>query len=333
MGEALLSLIDRFTDVRVIVAGDAMLDIYTVGTSTRMMPEAENAPVVLVNENTVHFGGAGNAAANITLLGGACDFICLMGDDVGNEQMTAQAQWYALPYEGFIIDKSRPTIIKERIIVNGRYVTRIDREKTHDIDGDIKDEMLSYYKKKIDGAGAVVLSDYCKGTLSNEVIRRMIKIATDKNIPVLIDSKRPDLSAFYGALLAKPNMKELAERTQPFDVNSDTQIESAAHRFMMLSGVQNLIASRSEKGMMLVTPHGTQNYPATARRVAEVSGAGDTVLSVAALALAAGASLEDAVWLANLGAGVAVEKEKTSTITPDELKDAVLRHDKERKRA
>lgn len=333
MGETLSFLIDRLDSARVIVAGDAMLDLYTSGPSTRPMPEADHAPVILIEESGAFLGGAANVAANIRTLGGLCDFICLTGHDSNRPIMLDLAAQHGLSHEGFIADNTRPTITKERIIANGRHIARLDRERTHDIASREKEAMLAYYNDKIDGAGAVVLSDYCKGTLSDDVIRSMIKTAQGRNIPVLLDSKRRDLSVFRGALLAKPNMKELAERTEPFDIHDEADIAKASRGMMTKSGIENLIASRSELGMMLVTAHDAQSFPATARHVREVSGAGDTALSACALAIAAGADIGTAACLANIAAGAAVEKDTTAAIDRDELRQAVERYHRERKRA
>lgn len=334
MSDALLALIDKLDQSRVIVAGDAMLDTYTVGTSTRMMPEAEHAPVILqTEESACYFGGAGNAATNVTALGGTCDLICLTGNDAERDRMLSIADRHGFAHNGFVTDASRPTIVKERIISNGVHVARIDREKTHDADEQAQSALLSRYTAQLENAGVVILADYCKGTLSDAVVRAMIGAAKEKNIPVLIDSKRMDLSFFEGALLAKPNMKELTERVGFFYLDDEPSVEKAARTLMEKSGIHNMVASRSKHGMMLVTKDKSVSYPATARHVGEVTGAGDTVMAVTAMAVAVGASLEDAVCLANIAAGVAVEKENTSTITRDELKDAVLRCQGERKKA
>lgn len=334
MSDALLALIDRLDQSRVIVAGDAMLDIFTGGTSTRMMPEAEHAPVILQEKDSVCvFGGAGNAATNITALKAACDLICLTGDDPERSRMLTLADRHGFSHDGFIADASRPTIVKERIISNGMHVARLDREKTHEADETVRQSLLAYFDACLEEAGAVILADYCKGTLSDTVIRAMIAAAQSKNIPVLIDSKRMDFAIFEGALLAKPNMKELTERVGFFYLDDARAVEEAARTLIKKSGIQNMIASRSKHGMMLVTDEMAFSFPATARHVAEVTGAGDTVMAVTAMAMAAGAALDDAVCLANIAAGVAVEKDNTSTITRRELKDAVVRCDDERKQA
>lgn len=333
MSDALLALIDRFGSARIIVAGDAMLDIYTTGTSTRTMPEAPDAPVVLVEDSVATLGGAANVAANITALGGTIDFICLTGDDAGRAEMLSLADRHDIPQAGFIVDDTRPTIIKERIVANGVHIARADREKTHEVEGMARENFLAYYTNAVRGAAALILSDYGKGALSDAVVQVMITAARDQNIPILVDSKRKDLSVFAGALLAKPNMAELAGRVGAFNKNDEAEIAQAARTLMAQSGIENLIASRSENGMMLVTPDNVHSYAATARHVGEVAGVGDTVLALTALAIAAGASLEDAVWLANIGAGAAVEKEKTSTITRAELKEALGRAPNKRKQA
>lgn len=322
---ALQSLLDRVHEARVLVAGDVMLDVYTVGTSTRMMPEAAHAPVLRVEDSQSCPGGAANVAANIAGLSGQCDLVCLTGNDPARECLLSLAAQGGIARDGFVIDETRPTIVKERVLSNGAHIVRLDREKTHDVTGVARDDLLARYESRLDGAGAVVLSDYNKGTLSDGVVRRMVDLAQALKIPVVIDSKRMDYSVFSGAYLAKPNMRELAERVGAFNHNDDHAVEQAARMLMADSGIENIMASRSEKGVMLVTKETAHHFPATARHVAEVSGGGDTMLAVAACLLALGADLQDAVWLANLGAGLAVEKPATAIVTAPELREAVKR--------
>lgn len=296
------------------------------------MPEASK-PVILTDSRRAMLGGAGNVAVNAAALGARVDFLCLTGQDAHRDEIISLAREYGIDASGFIGDPSRPTTIKERIQCNGDYIARLDHEKTHDMADEIKHAFLSYYEDRLKHADVLVLSDYCKGALGEDVILYLMKSAVEKNIPVLIDSKKRDWTVFKGALLAKPNLKELTERTNLKDVMSESDIEQAARTLMQKSGLGNLIASRSEQGMLLVTPGRTYSYPATARRVVEVSGVGDTVLAVCALAVAAAGELPDAVWLSNLAAGLAVEKSDTSSVCKEELRDAVLRYEKKRQSA
>ncbi len=315
-----LSLIDRFADARIVVVGDAMLDVYSAGTSTRLSPEAP-VPVILMAETRSALGGAANVAANIAALGAPVSFICLTGDDAVRNDLIACAASAGIGTTGFIADATRPTTVKERIVMNGAPFARIDRERTHDVSGAARDAMMTQYKEALGQAGAVILSDYCKGALPDEVVREMMALAESKNIPVLADSKKKDWSCFAGALLAKPNVRELRERA-----GDGGSLEEAARRLLKQSGMKAMLLSRSEDGVMLVSPDTVFSCAATARHVAEVSGAGDTLLSVCGLALASGASPREAACLGNIAAGIAVEKSGTATIGKEELRDGVLRY-------
>ncbi len=328
-----LSALERFSETTILVVGDAMLDIYTSGTSTRMMPEAPEAPVVLVGDSKAHLGGAANVAANVAALGGKVRFLCLTGRDVPRELMLELAAEKGLPAEGFIADDTRPTIAKERMIADGRYVARVDREKTHDVSGAAAQALQAAYREGLDRADAVILSDYCKGTLSEPLIRYMIEAAQEKNIPVLVDSKKKNWAIFAGALAAKPNMTELAARTGDFDPFQDAAVVAAARQLMNRCGLPNMIASRSERGVSAVTADTADHFPATAQMVREVSGAGDTLMAACALAIGAGVPFRDAVWIGNLAAGIAVEKSETVTVSKEELTAAMIRWEQTRKTA
>ncbi len=326
------ALIDQMTQTRVLVIGDAMLDLYSEGTSTRQSPEAP-VPVIVKNDTQAILGGAANVAANLAALGVEVQFICLTGQDANRATLISLLKEKGIGVEGCIIDATRPTISKERVTMNNAAFARIDQEKTHDVDGVARAVLLEVYETSLADADVVILSDYCKGTLPDSMISVLLAKAAANNIPVMVDSKKKDFSVFAGALLAKPNKKELAERSGQADVSHDAAIEKAARLLMQESGLHAILASRSEQGAMLVTPEAAHGYPATARHVSEVSGAGDTLLAVCAAALAAGANLRDAAYIGSLAAGVAVEKSGTACVTREELTDAVLRYEQERKTA
>lgn len=318
--------IDRLSAARILVIGDAMLDIYTSGISTRQSPEAP-VPVITVQDRHIVLGGAANVAANLAALGAHVELVCLTGQDANRDVLIAQAQQAGIKIHGLIADASRPTIVKERLSMNGAPYARVDDERTHDLDGAALAAFNALTDQAIGAVQVIILSDYCKGLLPDGVVRALIQKARQHNIPVLVDSKKKDFSVFAGAALIKPNAPELAERSRT--ASSDVTIMARA--LMEQSGIDAILASRSEEGVVLVTKEQAYTHPATARHVGEVSGAGDTLLSVCAAALATGACLADAVCLGNIAAGIAVEKSGTSIVRREELTDAVLRYNRNTK--
>lgn len=323
----LIEIMAKTVNTPVLVVGDAMVDIYTQGTSTRRMPEDENAPIFLVQESTATLGGAANVAANLAALTIPTTFLCLTGDDEARRSLITLSEESGIAAENFLIDASRPTTSKNRLSINGEYFGRIDREQTHDVSGKAREELLARYDYALGTIKAVILSDYCKGCLPAGLIPNLIEKAAAQNIPVFVDSKKKDCAVFKGAFLIKPNKIELQERT------GEKEAQKAGRALIKQSGISHILASRSEEGVYLVNEEQCTHYPATARKVAEVSGAGDTMIAVCAAACAAGADISDAAWLANLAAGVTVEKDTTSTITRDDLLAAIGRHHSERKLA
>lgn len=323
---AFSALMDAMDKTRLVVVGDAMLDVYMRGTSNRQMPEAP-APVILAQSRSATLGGAANMAANAAALAGHVDFICLTGADAVRDELCQIAQGCGLETGGFIVDESRPTVSKNRFLANDTYVARVDYEKTHDVTGGAKQALLDRFDECLAQAQLVVLSDYCKGVLSDEVIAHCLKGAAARGIPVLVDSKKQDWTVFKGTLAAKPNKKELFERAPGVDV------EKSARALIKKTGIAAMIVSLSEEGVMLVGDQESVSYPAMAGSVREVSGAGDTLLAGLAASLAAGASLADAVEIGNIAAGLAVEQDGTSLVGKQELRKAVLTLKEERARA
>lgn len=320
MIQNLVSLIEGLSGARALVVGDAMLDVYSVGTSVRQSPEAP-VPVVVIHDSRYVLGGAANVAANMASLGADVRFICLAGHDAAHDIFLGKLAEAGIAADGAVRDDTRPTTVKERISMNGAPLARLDREAAHDIGHDALTDMRARISEKMDGCGIVVLSDYCKGVLPDEQIRWIVAQAEERHIPVVFDSKKKDWACFKGALFGKPNRKELHERS-----GGSLEIEAASRDLINQNGLQALLVSLSEEGVSLITRNSITSYPATARFVTEVSGAGDTLLSLTALALAAGADLESSVYLGNMAAGLAVEMPGTAVVGKKELIEGVLRY-------
>lgn len=319
-------------DIPALVVGDAMLDLYTDGPSTRQSPEAP-VPVILAQDTRCALGGAANLAGNLAAFSSAVTYICLTGSDSARDEMRARAHQAGLKTDGFIVDDSRPTITKHRYLAQGRHVVRVDHEKTHPVHPAIRRALLEALEAALPAARIIVLSDYCKGLLDDALIRAIMDRAQARRIPVFVDSKRTDVSVFASAALIKPNLDELSRLSAMDTIHDDASLVRAARAVMAQAGMASALVSRAEDGVSLIDHETAHHFPATAQQVREVSGAGDTLLAVCALAHAAGADLAQAAWLGNIAAGLAVEQAATSVIGKEALTQAVLDLAKERQSA
>ena len=300
----------------VLVIGDVMLDRYWYGPTQRISPEAP-VPVVKVETIEERPGGAANVAMNIAALGTSSRLIGLTGADEAAQTLSRTLENVNVGCD-FVEVSTHPTITKLRILSRNQQLIRLDFEEGFD---NIDPEPINQQMRSTVGSvGAVVLSDYAKGALSD--VQTLIGIARDAGVPVLIDPKGTDFERYRGATLLTPNLSEFeAVAGKCRDVDDIVQRGMALLSDYELSA---LLVTRSENGMTLLQPGKEPvHLPTLAQEVYDVTGAGDTVIGVLAAALAAGCSLEDACFLANAGAGVVVGKLGTSTVSPVELENAI----------
>lgn len=316
-----------FSGLRVLVIGDVMLDRFVYGAVGRVSPEAP-IPVFRELDNTsAMLGGAGNLARNVAALGGRAVLVGLVGEDQEAEEINKLISETAGLRAHFIADRSRCTTIKTRYVSQGQQILRVDREITNSGGLAENDAMVRASRAIIDDAadpvGAVVFSDYAKGVLSAGVVAPIVAAARERGIPVLVDPKTPELS-FYGAVdLLTPNAGELAAATGK-PVTTDEAAETAARAALDMCDAAALVVTRAERGMSVVPRDGAAtHWPARAHQVFDVSGAGDTVMAVLALGLAAGLRVGAAAELANIAGGLVVQKAGTATISRAELADAL----------
>ena len=300
-----------FTRARVLVAGDVMLDRYWFGDVHRISPEAP-VPVVHVKRSEERPGGAANVARNITSLEGGCTLLSVVGDDEAArslEGLLAAEKVRASLHR----DAELSTTVKLRVIGQQQQLLRIDFERapSHEVLAAKLDE----YERLVDQADAVVLSDYGKGGL--ERVQEMIALARRHGKPVLVDPKGDEYSRYRGATLLTPNRSEFREVAGRWSDERD--LARRAHVLREQLDLEALIVTRSEEGMSLFTATETHHEPTRAREVYDVSGAGDTVIAVLALMVAAGADLHAAMRVANHAAGIVVGKLGTATVHPEEL--------------
>lgn len=315
------NFLGKVADIRAVVIGDLMLDEYLWGATGRISPEAP-VPVVNVAREDMRLGGAGNVVNNLRVLGAHVALGSVLGDDQDGEVIRERLQRAQVDVDAVIHDESRITSRKTRIISGNQQMLRIDRESTCTIEADVEERLLDRLKSKIAIADVIYFSDYGKGVLSETLMQAVIALAGEKNIPVVVDPKGSDYARYRGATLLTPNRKEASVATG-INITDESSLCEAGKRILDVARLQALVLTRSEQGMSIFQP-GTEpvHLPTRGREVYDVSGAGDTVLTVVGLGLAAGFTLEQAAFMANIAAGVVVGKVGTSTASPAELVEA-----------
>jgi len=322
VNQALLSLLGRLPGRRVAVVGDAMLDEYVWGEARRISPEAP-VPVVEVRQRTFAPGGCGNVAVNVASLGGAAELGAVVGSDPKAGALRDALLERGVSPSGLVIDTGRPTTTKTRIVAHNQQIARIDCESRAPLPCSVEDALLGWAAGAIGAADACVLSDYAKGVVSNRLAAAVIDMAALAGKPVVVDPKGRDLRKYRGATVVTPNVAE-AEQAANRDINHHHDVEAVGSELQSILGGSAVLITRGAEGMSLFCDtRASLHIPAVARAVYDVTGAGDTVVGVLALALGAGASFELAARLANLAAGIAVGKLGAAAVTPAELLEAL----------
>lgn len=303
----LSSLIEKFSCLRVLVIGDLMVDAYTWGKVNRISPEAP-VPVVNVIKRESRLGGAGNVVLNIASLG-AKPYVCsVIGDDSTGETLQGILQDAGLSTSGIIIEKGRPTTVKERVIAGSQQLIRVDAETEAPISTASSAALLAQVKAWLSEVDVILFEDYDKGVLSAELIQEIISLASAKQIPTVVDPKKKNFFAYSGATLFKPNLHELRDGLglEAAAIAPDAIAKTVAD-FKAAQSFAGLFVTMSERGVYMDFKEDQIQIPAHIRQIADVSGAGDTVISIAACALAAGGSAKEIAELANLGGGLVCE--------------------------
>ncbi len=312
-------LIDRFSSRRIAVVGDVMLDRFLIGRVSRMSPEAP-VPVVVHDHDEFRLGGAANVANNLRELGGALDLIGVIGNDDSGSALKNELAAKAIHSTGLITDVERRTTTKMRVVTTrNQQVSRIDFESDHEVGVAIEDAVASQIEMRARAAQVVLVSDYQKGVVTRRSMAHLLSFAQQSGIPVIVDPKVPHIDYYAGAALVTPNHIE-AESATNSRISTYDDARRASSELRKRIGVESVLITRGEHGMWL-DHAGTDGYlPASAREVADVTGAGDTVIATLALAIAAGATMPEAARLANEAAGIVVGKFGAATVTPAELK-------------
>lgn len=304
------------TQPRILVIGDIMLDQYVAGNVTRISPEAP-VPVVKVDREWSTLGGAGNVAANVASLGGKATLLGLVGNDASTRTILNSCSDAGI--ESAVIQGNQPTIVKTRV-VSGQQIVRFDREEKLVWSNSQLAELTSKLETMIPESDVILLSDYAKGTLSDEVLKVILDLALANGKRILVDPKRTDWSAYKGAFLITPNLVELAMTEAGTGVkNDDNLVVSACQKLRNQFTIENIVATRSSYGMTVVSEQKVLNIPTRALEVFDVSGAGDTVLASFGMSLAEGKSVTESAFIANAAAGVVVSKRGTAVVHRSEL--------------
>ena len=303
---------------KVVVLGDVMLDEFVWGDVTRISPEAP-VPVVDVRRESVHLGGAANVLANLLALGSRGSVVGVVGNDGTGERLRSGLRDLGI-HDSLIVDETRPSTTKTRIVAHSQLVVRADRESRIPVSAEIEEKIVSWLKDELKRADAFVVSDYDKGVVTPAILREILPVAYEQ-VPVLIDPKLRNFNSYRPATLVTPNHFEALRMANSEDTSDDGS-HHAARLIREKLGCVAVLITRGDRGMMLLGADEQPVYVETAaREVYDVTGAGDTVIAALAGALATGATMIEAASLANHAAGVVVGKVGTATASADEVLD------------
>jgi rfaE bifunctional protein kinase chain/domain len=303
---------------RIAVIGDVMIDQYIWGFVSRISPEAP-VPVVEVESESTRLGGAANVANNITSLGAQTLLLGVVGNDANGNELRRIIESSGSTSEGIISDRSRPTTKKTRVIAHHQHVVRIDSEEKRDISEEIQERILSVLINNIQSIDGIILEDYNKGVVVKELIHRVIQLAHVHNKVITVDPKFNNFFEYKDVTVFKPNIKETEEALGK-KLKTENDVLSAGQALFERLGAENILLTRSEKGMSLFEKNGSITHiPTRAREVADVSGAGDTVIAALTAMLTAGASIIEAAVLANIAGGIVVGEVGIVPVRPEQL--------------
>ena len=303
---------------RILVVGDVMLDKYYYGEVTRISPEAP-VPVTHVTETKETLGGAANVAHNLALLGCVTSIAGFVGDDFHCQSLLDKFTARGIEYKG-VIHTNRPTTTKLRVIGGHQQMLRLDFEESDPVAGPFAERLRGYVEMKLrEHLDAVIISDYGKGACTEETCQQIICSCHAYGVPVITDPKGTNWEKYAQTDYITPNLKELNTILPEPIKNKDGAVETAARYAMQRFQLQNMLATRSENGLSLVTDNEVTHIPTRAQEVFDVSGAGDTVIAVFAMGLAGGVRPAESAYLANLAASVVVAKLGTYAVSREEL--------------
>lgn len=313
----------KFNKKRILVLGDLMVDEYILGKVSRISPEAP-VPVLNYKGRERNAGGAANVALNIHAMGGHVFMSGVAGQDESGIWLRSFLNDSGIATEGIMAEENRMTTLKTRYATKGQQLLRVDQEDKRGILTDTQQQLLQYVFTHIEEWDAVVLSDYCKGVFENpDFVRALINICNEHQVIVTIDSKSRDIAAFENADFVKPNNLELENAVDIKIVDSDS-LDNAGKKYLAISKARSIIVTRGADGISIFeSGKDRRDYASKAVQVFDVTGAGDTVISTITLGVASGLSLDEAVILANIAAGIVIGKRGTATVSMEELLEKI----------
>lgn len=319
---SLARTIDEFPRTRVLVIGDIIMDEYIWGDVSRISPEAP-VPVVDVKRETKMLGGAGNVVNNISSLGGEAILCGVVGDDSTGRQVVKMVKSLGAATEGILQEPDRPTTIKTRIVAQHQQVVRFDRESRREILPESVKRLLGFVNKMRKDIHAIVVSDYAKGVISPQLMKGLRALVADSGIVLGVDPKKKNLDLYKGIDVITPNHHEASAFSGIEIVDDETLVRAGKHILRHLQ-CRSVLITQGKDGMTLFERKGEPiHIPTVARKVFDVTGAGDTVVSTFCLGLAAGMDLKSAAVISNFAAGVVVGEVGTSTVKAEELKRVI----------
>lgn len=321
----LRDLLAAFKKTKVLVIGDFILDQFIWGSVDRISPEAP-VPIVNVERESYMPGGSLNVANNIHALGGTVYPCGVVGRDREGRMLLKVIRQHGIDTGGIVYTKDRPTTLKTRVIAHSQQMVRFDRENNQQISEEIGKRILKFVSHQIHHCDVVILEDYGKGVIQPKLIRKIIQLAKKYRKPILVDPKEKNFSYYKGVTAVTPNRKEAYSAFN--HAAKETPLEKVGRGLLKKWNCRTVLMTLGEEGMALFEKgEATTRIPTAAREVYDVSGAGDTVIATFALALAVGAKMRDAAWIANLAAGIVVGKLGTATVLPHELEAAIVKKD------
>ena len=315
------AIMENFPRSRVLVVGDIMADHFIWGKVSRISPEAP-VPVVEVKKDNFMLGGCANVQNNIFAMGGLVHLAGVVGSDETGRRLLTEFRSRGVDTDGIVVEAARPTTLKTRIVAHGQQVVRFDREERKPVQAKSIRKILSYVESLRDDLGALVISDYSKGVVTRPLLDGIRKVIAGRKIFTCVDPKQRDFSVYQGFDIITPNHYE-AGRAAGEEMQNGQDHVRVGMKLLQQYDFRALLMTRGEEGMSLFEKDGRIRhtvFPTQAREVFDVTGAGDTVIGVLALSLAAGASFREAAYLANHAAGIVVGKAGTATVTREELK-------------
>lgn len=313
-------LVEDFKNKRILVLGDVMIDAYLRGNVNRVSPEAP-VPIVSLQKEEERLGGAANVAINLVAMGASAVICSVIGNDRSGKKMIELLESNSISADGVVLSDNRETTVKTRVIGNNQHLIRIDSEQTNDIDSTEELQLIEKVKQLLEkGVDAIIFEDYNKGVLTVKVIEAVIELSKQFNVPTTVDPKNKNFFAYKNVTLFKPNLKELKEGVgMTFKFEQNELFEEAVSKLEENLNNKISFVTLSEHGVFIKDADKKHYIPAHIRNIADVSGAGDTVISVATLCLTVGLPIHLIAEIANLAGGLVCEKSGVVSIDKGQL--------------